>query len=152
MLYLATLNNSTVAFNREGSKYASGVMFGDSGDIDMQSSIIAMNTTIGNSTGIDFRSGTSAIVTGSHNLVRASASTLPADTLHGDPLLVALADNGGATRTHALQAASPAIDAGNNTVPLTYDQRGTGFRRVAHDVADIGAYEFDDTIFVDGFD
>jgi hypothetical protein len=148
----ATLSNSTVAFNQEANKYTSGVLIRDNGTVDMQSSIIAMNEAADSATGIDFRSGTSAIVTGSHNLVRASASTLPADTLHGDPLLVALADNGGPTRTHALQAVSPAIDAGNNTVPLSNDQRGTGFRRVAHDVADIGAYEFDDTIFVDGFD
>jgi hypothetical protein len=111
-----------------------------------------MNYVSGGADGIDFRSSTSAIVTGSHNLIRTSIGGVPADTLGGDPLLAALADNGGATRTHALQFGSPAIDAGNNTVPVSVDQRGSGFRREAGMAADIGAYEFDDTIFVDGFD
>jgi hypothetical protein len=148
----ATLSNSTIAFNQEANKYASGVLIRDNGSIDMQSSIIAMNYVSGGADGIDFRSSTSAIVTGSHNLIRTSIGGVPADTLGGDPLLAALADNGGATRTHALQFGSPAIDAGNNTVPVSVDQRGSGFRREAGMAADIGAYEFDDTIFVDGFD
>lgn len=57
-----------------------------------------------------------------------------------DPLLGPLTDNGGATQTHALMAASPAIDAGD---PVTFeptDQRGlprpAGF-------ADMGAFERD---------
>jgi hypothetical protein len=151
-LHAATVSNSTIAFNIEGEKYASGVYVADSGNIDMQSSIIAMNRALDSALGIDFRAGNHAIVTGSHNLIRRSVSALPADTLDDDPLLGTLADNGGATLTHALQAGSPAIDAGNNTVPLSSDQRGSGFPRVKGMAADIGAYEFDDTIFVDGFD
>ena len=53
-----------------------------------------------------------------------------------DPLLVALADNGGPTLTHALGDGSPAIDAGDpaamsgmGDVPLN-DQRGAPFARV----------------------
>ena len=59
-----------------------------------------------------------------------------------DPLLGPLASNGGTSRTHALQAGSPAINAGSNPESLLYDQRGTGFARVAGAAADIGAYEF----------
>jgi len=148
----ATLSNSTVAFNHEYTKYASGVLARPDGNLELQSTIIAMNTADSESTGIDFRRGSSATVTGSHNLIRTSIGALPADTLRGDPLLAALADNGGATMTHAITQLSPALDAGNNAVPLINDQRGTGFRRVAGMAADIGAYEFDDTIFADGFD
>ena len=54
---------------------------------------------------------------------------MPTDTLHADPLLLALADNGGPTRTHALARGSPAIDAGNNLLALANDQRGAGFPR-----------------------
>jgi len=63
-----------------------------------------------------------------------------------DPLLDALRDNGGQTRTHALRRNSPAIDAAPDDCPLTYDQRyflrpidGT-FDGVAR--CDVGAYEY----------
>ncbi|MBD2767506.1 hypothetical protein IC235_06325 [Hymenobacter sp. BT664] len=57
-----------------------------------------------------------------------------------NPLLSPPASNGGATRTMALQAGSPAINAGNcsgSSVPAT-DQRG----RARVGACDIGAYEF----------
>jgi len=59
-----------------------------------------------------------------------------------------LADNGGATLTHALVPGGPAIDAGDNTKavdadgnPLVYDQRGDGFARIVDGTVDIGALE-----------
>ena len=70
------------------------------------------------------------------------------DQRNTDPMLGPLQDNGGPTFTHALLVGSPAIDAGDpnfnpNTFnpPLLYDQRGTGFPRVANGRIDIGAYE-----------
>ncbi len=61
------------------------------------------------------------------------------------PSLVApIADNGGAsgTRTMALMAGSPAIDAGGAVLGgLTTDQRGTGFPRVNGASVDMGAFE-----------
>lgn len=148
----ATLYNSTIAFNHEATKYASGVFVRDSGSLDLQSTIIAMNTAGSATTGIDLKLGTAAGLTGSHNLVRLSAASLPPGTLHDDPLLGPLADNGGPTRTHAIGPDSPALDAGNNMLPLSTDQRGAPFRREAGMAADIGAFELDDTIFADGFD
>src|SRR5262249_2650236 len=50
--------------------------------------------------------------------------------------------NGGTSRTHALLAGSPALNAGSNPLSLATDQRGTGFPRVVGTDADIGAYEF----------
>jgi hypothetical protein len=49
----------------------------------------------------------------------------------------ALADNGGNTLTHALQAGSPAINAGDNVGCPAKDQRG--YLREAN--CDMGAYE-----------
>src|SRR5208337_3072635 len=61
-----------------------------------------------------------------------------------------LQNNGGPTQTIALLPGSPAIDAGSTALavdpttglPLTSDQRGTGFGRIVGKAADIGAYEF----------
>jgi hypothetical protein len=60
------------------------------------------------------------------------------DPLDGvDPLLGALADNGGPIKTHALLVGSPAIDAGTAVGAPTVDQRG--FTRDAN--VDIGSFE-----------
>jgi hypothetical protein len=67
----------------------------------------------------------------------------------GDPGLGPLADNGGPTLTHALEAGSPAIDAGDPdfVAPPDFDQRGVGFDRVRDGDGgngaqiDIGAFE-----------
>jgi len=80
---------------------------------------------------------------GSHNLVVSqSAPACFADGVNGnivgqDPLLGALRNNGGPTRTHALLTGSPAIDAGDTT--LETDQRG--FDRPSGPADDIGAFE-----------
>lgn len=58
-----------------------------------------------------------------------------------DAKLGALADNGGLTWTHALQAESPALNVGSNPQSLTTDQRGAGYNRIVGGVADIGAFE-----------
>ena len=58
-----------------------------------------------------------------------------------NPQLAALANNGGKTRTHALQTGGPAINAGSNLLAPPSDQRG--FSR--NGVSDIGAYEFNGT-------
>ena len=66
-----------------------------------------------------------------------------------DPLLAALANNGGPTETMALLAGSPAIDAGSTALafnpttgrPLTTDQRGAEYLRIVNGAIDIGALE-----------
>ena len=83
----------------------------------------ATNSLVGLAPGANF------VVTGAGNLIGA------------DPQLAALAFNGGPTRTHALLAGSPAIDAGSNPFALPTDQRGDGFARVSGTAADMGAYE-----------
>ncbi len=70
-----------------------------------------------------------------------------------DPKLAPLGDYGGPTKTHALLANSPAIDAGNNTGVTSTDQRGADRVLDGPDgnstaTVDIGAFEFG-TFFVD---
>jgi hypothetical protein len=66
----------------------------------------------------------------------------PGDTLTDDPQLQPLAANGGPTLTHALVEGSPALDVGNNTASLSFDQRGDGYARVSGLGTDIGAFEY----------
>jgi hypothetical protein len=84
-----------------------------------------------------------------HNLTDTQASDclldLPSDRTLTPALLDPLANNGGPTLTHALQAASQAIDAGDPLACQPVDQRG--FTRPADGngdgsaVCDIGAFE-----------
>jgi hypothetical protein len=72
-------------------------------------------------------------------------SATAGDVIGADPLLLALADDGGPTQTMALGAGSPAIGAGGTCLdfsqpgspPLTVDQRG----RPRKSPCDIGAFE-----------
>ena len=93
-------------------------------------------------------------LTGSHNLIETAITGSGSNTLTGtimaDPKLGPLANNGGPTQTMALLAGSPAINAGSNALavdpsnngqPLTTDQRGVPFARIAGGTVDIGAYE-----------
>lgn len=89
--------------------------------------------------------------------VDAGYCTLAGSWLIADPLLGPLQDNGGPTLTHALLQGSPAIDAGNNGgctdnfgAILATDQRGVQRPQGAR--CDIGAYEYNDAIFGNGFD
>lgn len=70
--------------------------------------------------------------------------TGPGDRNGTDPLLAALADNGGFTPTHALLPGSPAIDAvlNNACPPPATDQRDV--KRPQGARCDIGAYEHED--------
>lgn len=142
------LDNSTVAFNSANGEAAIDAH----ANVVAYSSIIAKNSTT--TAGFaDLYISVGHSLSGSHNLIVSSNLGLP-DTLTSDPRLAPLANHGGATRTHALLPLSPAVDVGNNTFPLTYDQRGTGFlREVLAGSPDIGAYERqvnDDEIFYDG--
>ena len=89
-------------------------------------------------------------VIGSSNLATSSAVALPGDSLIVDDAgLGPLADNGGRTLTHAPFVDSPAINRGNNQELLFHDQRGS-IREFGR--PDIGAVEFNDALFGDGFD
>jgi Ca2+-binding RTX toxin-like protein len=76
------------------------------------------------------------IASGGSNIDSGSSCGFPAGQSNIEPRLRPLADNGGATQTHALRSSSPAIgDAAPGTAPPT-DQRGA-----PRNDPDIGSYE-----------
>ena len=148
-------HNSTIAFNT--AAFANGGVFLQGDPVPtIESTIIADNTgPDGAPYAADLSGNVLNPIMGSHDLIIASDLPLPADTLNVDPMLAPLADNGGPTPTHALAAASPAIDAGSNVDTLPFDQRGDGYPRESGAGADIGAFELQpptEMIFADGFD
>ena len=85
-------------------------------------------------------------VTVSYSVVQngeVGTGTVSNDIVTGDPKLASLADNGGYTRTCALQTGSSAIDAGTSTGAPSTDQRGIS--RPQGSGIDIGAYEVSST-------
>jgi len=151
----ATIANSTIAFNHEGSasKYGAGLYL--DGTVDLQSTIVSNNSYAGATLPDDIGGASGSAITGADDLIGYSGIPIPDDTIvMTDPILGPLAMNGGPTSTHALLSGSPAIDAGNDVAAASYDQRGPGYPRVIGTSTDIGAYEFDAdaAIFADGFD
>jgi hypothetical protein len=132
--YLSTLTvtSSTLSGNSSGLRAISGTL-------NFANTIIAHSTSA-----VDCVADT--IATNVNNLVQdGSCSAGGINFKSGNPLLVALADNGGPTWTMALQADSPARDAGDDATcaapPVNnLDQRGITRPQGAH--CDIGAYEF----------
>ncbi|MDQ4005148.1 MAG: hypothetical protein M3135_02450, partial [Actinomycetota bacterium] len=139
-----TLNNVTITSNVSDSD---GDGTGDGGGIyesqsppeaTIRNTIIAGNTDRGGEVPDCGQDMDGAFISGGHNLIGSTVGCTftpsTGDLLNVDPMLGALADNGGFTMTHALLTGSPAIDAaGSNAAPT--DQRGLPRN------PDIGAYE-----------
>lgn len=126
-----TLANSTFGDNIANAGGGGGNIYVDSGGAVTAKNTLALYsdancvgtiTSLGHN--LDFTAGSGTCFTG------------PSD-LHVDPLLGSLADNGGPTKTRALPAGSPAVDAGDTCSGV--DQRGT--IRPQGSGCDIGAYE-----------
>ena len=154
---LIQIVNSTIVNNQSGNN--GGGVHGttsSSDDLIIENSIIAGNITTGG-IGPDLEYGSSVDSVVRFSLIGDSSGTPLAATgpstpdangnLVGspgdlvDPLLAALADNGGPTLTHALLADSPAINAGGSASIAVgpIDQRGSF--RVVDGQIDIGAVE-----------
>jgi hypothetical protein len=149
-IYASSMNiyNCTITQNTTKSRATRGAGLFIGASI-LQSSIVAGNTSGDGLVEDDvFAYG---VITGSNNLIMASTGPVPA-SITIDPQLGPLQDNGGATKTHALLPGSPAIGRGNNVLALNNDQRGSPFGRVDGSGADIGAFEFSDTVFRDGLE
>ena len=147
--------NSTIAGNAAGSGDAAVYRFG--GIVTVQNTIIAGTQSIGAGTAYDVagNSGnTGEFVSNGYNVVgttpNSSAFNATGDQLGVDPLLhpEGLQDNGGSTRTIALQEGSPAINTASNALAvdqngnaLVFDQRGDPFQRLVDGHVDIGAFE-----------
>jgi hypothetical protein len=112
---------------------AGGAAIANSGALYLANSIVAYPTNTSNVYG--------SITDENYNISSdSSPSFSQSHSVHNtDPLLAALASNGGPTQTMALQSGSPAINAVLNNSGPAVDQRG--FPR-NDGINDIGAYEY----------
>jgi hypothetical protein len=173
-----TITNSTITGNTVNGS-GGGISISGSGTLTtkLSNTIVAGNTKSNGTTPDDIFGTVDA--TSSFNLIGDSGTAggltdKSTDVAHGNivgnagtgtlaintVLNTTLANNGGPTKTHALVAGSPAIEAGSNAlavdqsaVALTTDQRGTGFPRIADSAdadttatVDIGSYEAHPTV------
>jgi beta-glucanase (GH16 family) len=140
---VTSLSNSTVAGNTSPTGTSGGLFVGTFGP--SSATLELQNTIVSGSSGDEcflapFGTGAVAINSLGNNVV-SDGSCNPngtTDQSNADAQLGLLADNGGATLTHALGAGSPAIGAANKAAAPTTDQRG--FNRDAS--PDAGAFEF----------
>ncbi len=160
-----TINQSTISENSAAGttfKYGGGgILMGDN------TSVVTMSGTIvsGNTSGLAGAGdiglyspylGDTSSFTATHSLIGEVDTRIHendplfvapvSSNLHRpDPMLSALADNGGPTKTMAPQPGSPAIDHGPNPVATftgnSFDQRGTPWVRIYGRASDIGAVE-----------
>ncbi|MBD3385905.1 hypothetical protein GF407_13385 [candidate division KSB1 bacterium] len=133
------LTNVTIADNScSGAVFGEGIYASNSGTLNLS----LVNCIFDNGTTSNYASpsGTTNL-SRSFTLCRDSSMPITTvDNINGsDPLLQALADNNGDTRTHALSANSPAVDAGTYKGVPSEDQRGE-FRPQGMGY-DMGAYE-----------
>ncbi len=135
-----SVRNSTITNNKANSGGGGVARTFGNGSIAIDSSIVSGNTapspdiSSGGTVNVNFSaigSNTGFTLTGSNNL--AFGTNLK---------LGALANNGGATLTHAILSDSPAINKGSNPAALSNDQRGPGYVRVSGGTTDIGSYEY----------
>ena len=145
-----TLNNSTVAGNTAYSSSTShlfgagGIESLGSSSVILNNSVIADNTfNTSSSSGFGDVGGTIDVAVSSFIGANAFITNNIGTTINGsDPLLAALANNGGTTNTLAIEAGSALINAGSNTaIPAGVTQDANGNARIASTTVDIGATE-----------
>lgn len=135
----STITDSTMAI-------ASGaIVVKDDSTLTLQSTIVANTTEPGGNRDLSRTGVLPTTINATESLVFNPGGfingTDVANITGQNPQLGPLAGNGGRTRTHALQANSPAIDKGSNPLALAFDQRGAGFTRTFGAQTDIGAFE-----------
>ncbi len=162
--YQVILTNSTITGNSvAGTNTDGGGVFRTSGPLAIRNSIIAGNRDLQDGSVPDLRPGgtltTQYNLIGDNNgtgLAAAPVALAPDFNLVGthssplNPLLGALANNGGPTMTHATLPGSPARNAGDPgfVAPPSADQRGAPFVRVRAGRIDMGAFEDGNTFIV----
>jgi fibronectin-binding autotransporter adhesin len=157
-----SISTSTLSGNSAYLGYGGGIFNGD-GTLTISTSTLSGNSAFsGEGGGIDNESGTvssdGSIVANNtggdcaenggihdkgYNLDSDGSCFTAPTSLHTNPQLAALANNGGPTQTMALQPGSPAIDViptSTNLCPST-DQRGLPRPDEGESACDMGAYE-----------
>ncbi|MEG4340259.1 Ig-like domain-containing protein [Microcoleus sp. D3_18_C2] len=145
----STITNNTADSDANNTGNGGGVLNVGGSATTVRNTIIAGNTDSSPTTKNPDVAGTFSDGGGNligNNTGSTSFTTSTKVGTSGSPLnalLNALANNGGPTQTHSLQAGSPALDSGinANASSLTLDQRGTGYSRIVNSTVDIGAYE-----------
>ena len=143
-----TMNLKNVTIHRNNGGTAQGGIATVSGTTNLTNTIVAGNVSVSQP------DCAGPFVSGGNNLIGISNCTgfgsatndqVGSSATPINPLLGALANNGGTTQTHALLASSTAIDRGKATDCPTSDQRGTTRPRDGDNngslVCDIGAFE-----------
>ncbi len=134
------ITDSTIAFNT--ARQPGGGIFVNGGAPTLKNAIVSNNQS--DFTG--FKNCSSPVTSEGNNLERGTSCGFDFfGDIIADPMLGALADNGGPTRTHALLKGSPATNAGGSPFPAT-DQRG--IPRPQGFANDIGSVERRQTINV----
>lgn len=137
-----TITNSTLSGNQASTLGGAILMWNST--LNLNNTILANSTTDGSTPTDDcrtFGANTITFSSGQSNLIErgTSCGTPGTDFIQADPLLGALADNGGSTLTHMPRIDSPAVDAGDCASASLTDQRG--LTRPQNATCDIGAVE-----------
>ena len=153
-----TVNQSTISANSSAGTSpewgGGGIQLGDNTSVVTLSGSIVSGNSSGVAGAADFGlysalpSDTGSI-TATNSLIGEVDSRITVNGTNNvsstNPMLGALANNGGPTKTMALLTGSPAIDAGPNPVATftgnEFDQRGAGYARIIGGLVDIGAFE-----------
>ncbi|CAB4692438.1 unannotated protein [freshwater metagenome] len=153
-----TVNQSTISANSSAGTSpetgGGGIQLGDNTSVVTLSGSIVSGNSSGVAGAADFGlysalpSDTGSI-TATNSLIGEVDSRITVNGTNNvsstNPMLGALANNGGPTKTMALLTGSPAIDAGPNPVVAftgnEFDQRGAGYARIIGGLVDIGAFE-----------
>ena len=153
-----TVNQSTISANSSAGSYTGtdggGIQLGDNTSVVTLSGSIVSGNSSGVAGAADFGlysslASDTASITATNSLIGEVDSRITVNGTNNvsstNPMLGALANNGGTTKTMALLTGSPAIDAGPNPVATftgnEFDQRGAGYARIVGGLVDIGAFE-----------
>ena len=153
-----TVNQSTISANSSAGSYTGtdggGIQLGDNTSVVTLSGSIVSGNSSGVAGAADFGlysslASDTASITATNSLIGEVDSRITVNGTNNvsstNPMLGALANNGGPTKTMALLTGSPAIDAGPNPVATftgnEFDQRGAGYARIVGGLVDIGAFE-----------
>ena len=134
---VATVTSTTISSNSAplvsdgegGFTPTGGGILNNAGTVSLKNTIVANNTS-SNCVGTIGNGGTN---------LQFPGTTCGGSITSADPLLQALANNGGPTLTQLLGGGSPAIDTGDSCPPPPTDQRGVS--RPQGSACDIGAVE-----------
>jgi hypothetical protein len=140
-----TIDLNTIAENAAEAGTGGGI-FRFSGTMAISNTILSKNTAANK--GTENCAGVPAAADAMYNLESANTCNFGSakhDQTGTDPMLAALANNGGPTETMALTAGSPAIDEANPACPNKTGNEATderGVTRPQGTACDIGAFEF----------